>query len=159
MFGGGLGGFSDFFETLFGMSGGQSQGLGGLEEAFAPRRARPRDSEHTVQISLEEAFNGTTRTLQWEDGRRIEAKIPPGVHSGSRVRLKGQGEGRSHSSAGDLYLKVDVATHPVYRREGDDLRMTHSRSDVYTAVLGGEVDVAALDKRVKIDHPTRNPEC
>jgi len=152
MFGGGLGGFSDFFETLFGMSGRQTQGMGSFEEAFSPRRARPRDSEHTVQISLEEAFHGTTRTLQWEDGRRIEAKIPPGVHTGSRVRLKGQGEGRSSPSSGDLFLKVDVTTHPVYRREGDDLRMTIP-IDLYTAVLGGEVNVTAIDKKVKLTIP------
>lgn len=152
MFGGGLGGFSDFFETLFGMSGGTSQSMGSFEEVFAPRRARPRDSEHTVQVTLEEAFNGTTRTLQWEDGRRIEAKIPPGVHSGSRVRLKGQGEGRLSPASGDLYLKVDVTTHPVYRREGDDLRMTIP-IDLYTAILGGEVEVAAIDKKVKLTIP------
>lgn len=152
MFGGGLGGFSDFFETLFGMGGRQPQGMGGFEDIFGARRARPRDSEHTVQVSLEEAFHGTTRTLQWEDGRRIEAKIPPGVHTGSRVRLKGQGEGRSSGASGDLYLKVDVTTHPIFRREGDDLRLTIP-IDLYTAVLGGEVDVATIDKKVRLTIP------
>ncbi|NJN54373.1 MAG: hypothetical protein HC804_06220 [Anaerolineae bacterium] len=57
-------------------------------------QARPRrghDMEHTIQVTLEEAFQGTTRQLQWEDGRTLSAKIPVGVKTGSRIRLSGQG--------------------------------------------------------------------
>ncbi|MEZ4519688.1 MAG: DnaJ C-terminal domain-containing protein [Chloroflexota bacterium] len=99
MFGGGSsrsnGGFSDFFDFLF---GGSARGTGGFSGPYAEdlyggsqtiRQAL--DMEHPIQITLEEAFSGTTRTLQYENGRRVEAKIPPGVKTGSKVRLSGQG--------------------------------------------------------------------
>ncbi len=81
LFGGGSP-FSDFFTTIFG-------GARGAERGVRPRPGR--DLEQEMELTLEEAFRGTTRVLQIGD-RRIEAKIPPGVHTGSRVRLAGQGE-------------------------------------------------------------------
>ena len=87
--GGGMGGFSDFFETLFG-SGGFSGGFG--QQSYQPQ-TRARDVEYELDISLREAFAGTKRTLQFEDGRKIEASIPPGVKTGSKVRLSGQAGG------------------------------------------------------------------
>jgi curved DNA-binding protein len=64
---------------------------------------RGHDQEHTVEITLEEAFHGTTRTLEWEDGWNIEAKIPRGVKTGSRVRLGGQGgTGSGGGQAGEV---------------------------------------------------------
>ena len=143
MFGGG--GFSDFFENLF---GGQQR--------YSTRSRRGRDAEHTVQITLEEAFHGTTRTMQWEDGKRIEAKIPRGVQTGSRVRLKGQGgEGAGGGEQGDLYLVVEVLPHPRFSREGDDLRVNQP-VDLYTAILGGEVTVSSIDKSVKLKIPSES---
>ncbi len=100
-FGGmGGGGFSDFFETLF---GGAGRG-GGINFGGQPMpRQRGQDAEHIVEITLEEAFQGTQRVLQWENGRKIEAKIPPGVKTGSKVRLRGQGgQGARGGQAGDL---------------------------------------------------------
>jgi curved DNA-binding protein len=102
---------------------------------------------------LEEAFQGTTRVLEWEDGRKIEAKIPPGVKSGSRVRLSGQGGyGSSGGQAGDLYLKIEVLPHERFQREGDDLKVTLP-VDLYTAILGGRVPVSTLDRTVKLTIP------
>jgi curved DNA-binding protein len=157
MFGGGLGGFSDFFETLFG--GGGMRGAGFDERGVydqrraAPRPRRGRDVEHSLRISLEEAFQGTTRMLEWEGGRKIEAKIPPGVRTGSRIRLSGQGEaGRDQGAAGDLFLKVEVAPHARFEQEGNDLRVSVP-VDLYTAVLGGEVDVPSIDRTVKLNIP------
>lgn len=157
MFGGGLGGFSDFFETLFGGGGMRGAGFGerNIYESGrgVPRPRRGRDMEHSIQISLEEAFHGTTRMLEWEGGRKIEAKIPPGVRTGSRIRLSGQGEaGRDQGAAGDLFLKIEVAAHPEFGREGNDLQVTVP-VDLYTAVLGGEVNVASLDRTVKLNIP------
>jgi curved DNA-binding protein len=157
MFGGGLGGFSDFFETLFGGGGMRSSGFDERNiydrGRAAPRPRRGRNIEHRVQISLEEAFHGATRMLEWEGGRRIEAKIPPGVQTGSRVRLSGQGEaGRDQGSAGDLFLKVEILPHSKFEREGNDLRVT-VQVDLYTAVLGGEVDVQSIDRTVKLNIP------
>jgi len=157
MFGGGVGGFSAFFEALFGGGFGgrgrsaRSQQFGGFDDLFQQQARRGRDSEHTVQVTLEEAFQGAARTLQYEGGRKIEAKIPRGVSTGSRVRLKGQGEGAPGGS-GDLYLKVEVLPHSVFVRDGDDLKSTIPL-DLYTALLGGEVDVAAIDKKVRMTIP------
>jgi len=154
MFGGGLGGFSDFFETLFGGMGGMRGGQGTRRTARQPRAqaaARGRDIEHPIQVSLEEAFHGATRLLTFEGGRRIEASIPPGVKSGSKVRLSGQGA-EGPRGAGDLYLKVEVRPHPKYARDGDDLRI-HQPVDFFTALLGGEVKVAAIDKEVQLTIP------
>ncbi|MFZ3070813.1 MAG: DnaJ domain-containing protein, partial [Anaerolineaceae bacterium] len=90
---GGLGGFSDFFETLFGSSfgtgGSGSQTSNRQGAARSTRRGRinqQASSSHNVQqeveITLEEAYNGTSRMLQFEGGKRLEASIPPGVDTG-----------------------------------------------------------------------------
>jgi len=169
----GGGSFSDFFEMLFGMGGRGAtgtarQGFGGNFSAGSAdfgdlfgdaggRAAAPSlDQEHPIQITLEEAAQGTTRTLQWEDGRRLEARIPRGVRTGSRVRLTGQA-GAGDGRAGDLYLKVEVLPHAIYERDGDDLRMTLP-VDLFTVLLGGKVNVPALDKTVSLSIPagTRN---
>lgn len=152
---GAQGGFSDFFESLFGGSMGGRPGssdFGGFARQQV-RSRRGRDQEHTVEITLEEAFHGTTRTLEWEDGRKIEAKIPRGVKNGSKVRLGGQGGlGSSGGQAGDLYLKVKVQPHDRFQREGDDLKTTVP-VDLYTAVLGGKVSVSSLDRTVSLTIP------
>lgn len=150
---GAQGGFSDFFESLFG------GGMGGRRSAsgdFTQQQVRPRqgsDQEHEIEITLEEAFHGTTRILEWEDGRKIEAKIPPGVKTGSRVRLSGQGGyGSGGGPAGDMYLKIKVRPHERFQREGDDLKITLP-VDLYTAVLGGRVTVSSMDRTVKLRIP------
>jgi curved DNA-binding protein len=156
MFGGSFGGFSDFFETLFGGGFGQrtaspGAGFGGRSRSARPQRGR--DAEHPLQISLEDAFRGTTTSLQWQDGRRIEAKIPPGVRTGSRVRLGGQGEtGVAGGQAGDLYLKIEVLPHLIFQRDDDDLRV-NLNIDLYTAILGGKVNVPTLERPVELTIP------
>lgn len=151
--GGGMGGFSDFFETLFGGMG-RTAGFGtrrGPDVEVRPRRGH--DLEHTVQVTLEEAFHGAARTLQWEDGRTIEAKIPRGVRTGSRVRLSGQGSrGTGGAQSGDLYLNVEVLPHAIFQRDGDDLRTTASL-DLYTALLGGTIKVSTIDRSVDLKIP------
>jgi len=151
MFGGSFGGgFSDFFETLFGNLGRQS---GGTSQPRGARAVRGQDAEQTVQISLEDAFRGTTLGLEWEGGRRIEAKIPPGVKTGSRIRLTGQGPtGRAGGQAGDLYLKVEILPHPSFTRDGDDLK-TSVPVDLYSAMLGGKIQVPTLEKSVELTIP------
>jgi curved DNA-binding protein len=152
MFGGGLGGFSDFFETLFGGMGGMRGGARRTARRPSAQTAtRGRDIEHPVQISLEEAFHGATRLLSFEGGRRIEASIPPGVKSGSKVRLSGQGADGVRGT-GDLYLKVEVRPHPKFTREGNNLRVDQP-VNFFTALLGGEVKVATIDKEVQLTVP------
>jgi curved DNA-binding protein len=150
---GGSGGFSDFFETLFGQMG--ARGAGGQQvnynDIFGQQRQqsirRSRDVEHMIEISLAEAFYGTSRTIQWENGRSIEAKIPRGVKTGSRVRLKGQGQDGGH-----LYLSIKVQADKQFERDGDDLK-TAVPVDLYTALLGGQIDVSTIDKTVKLTIP------
>jgi curved DNA-binding protein len=147
----GFGGFSDFFETLFGNMGRQTSG--GRRAGGTRRASRGRDMEQPVELSLEDAYHGTTLNLQWEAGKRIEAKIPPGVKTGSKIRLGGQGEaGSGGGGAGDLYLKIAVKPHPTFTREGDDLKITVP-VDLYTVILGGKTTVPTLDRPVELSIP------
>ena len=145
IFGGG--GFSDFFNSIFGGAGAQSAGGFG-------RRARParrgRDIEQPIAISLSEAYSGTERAIQ-RDGSRLEVTIPPGSRTGTRVRVSGKGEPGSAGS-GDLYLRVNVEDDPRFERQRDDLH-TQVSVDLYTAVLGGEVKVPTLSGDVLLTIP------
>jgi len=151
---GGAGGFSDFFEILFGsLGGGPTARRGATRRGQNQGALRGRDSEHPVQVSLEDAFHGKTISLQWEGGRRMEAKIPAGVRSGSRVRLSGQGEASmGGGQAGDLYLKIEALPHPIFERDGDDLKTT-APVDLYTALLGGKVMAPTLERPVELTIP------
>ena len=146
IFGGGgpgdLGGFSDFFRTFFGGD------FGGGQVRSRPRRGQ--DIEQPVEISLEEAHQGTARMVQ-KDGRRLEVKIPPGVRTGSKVRFAGEGMPGA-AGPGDLYLRVQVAEHPGFERRGDDL-YNKVPVDLYTAILGGEVEVTTPKGRVILKIP------
>lgn len=141
-------GFSDFFRTIFGGVGAGPR----TTRSWQARPARGQDIEQEVEITLEEAFHGTTRRLE-KDGRRLEVKVPPGVRTGSRVRISGEGApGVSGGASGDLYLKIKVAPHPVFRREGDDL-YCDVPVDLYTAILGGEASVPSLKGNVILTIP------
>jgi len=147
LFGEGLGGFSDFFQAIFGGMGRRP----GTRRTWTYAQ-RGQDVEQTVEISLEEAFRGTTRIIE-KNGRRLEVKIPPGVDTGSRVRVAGEGgPGIGGGPAGDLYLRIKVRPHPVFTRQGDDLRC-EVPVDLYTAVLGGEVRVPTLNGDVMLKVP------
>ena len=136
--------FSDFFETFFAGGGRGPRGR--------PPRPRPgADLEYPIEISLAEAYRGTTRTLELQlpDGqtRRVEVKIPPGVTDGSRIRVAGRGSpGRAGGPAGDLYLITTVTADPRFQRDGDDLR-TRVSAPLATLLLGGEVHVPTPDGR------------
>ena len=141
VFGGeGSGGFSDFFETLFGGTGG-ARSAGTWQTAYqdaSPRRAQ--NHEQKVEITLEEAFNGAARMLHL-DGRRLEVKIPPGVRTGSKVRVAGElGKDIPGQQAGDIFLNVQVLPHQTFERKGNNLHC-EVPVDVYTAALGGEINV------------------
>ncbi len=142
------GGFSDFFQSVFGGMGPATAGR--AQPRTGP--ARGGDYEQPVQISLEEAFSGATRLLR-TDSRTLEVRIPAGVRTGSRVRIAGEGgPGRAGGARGDLYLVVEVQPHPRFRLEGDDLRVEVA-VPVYTAVLGGEVPVPTLKGQVMLKIP------
>jgi curved DNA-binding protein len=141
---GGEEGFSEFFSTLFGQ--------GGRARPSGPRRGQ--DYEHPLRISFDEAFRGTGRTLQMDD-KRIEAKIPAGVRTGSRVRLSGQGApGQNGGPGGDLYLAIEVEPDSRFERRGDDL-YSDVPVDFFTAALGGEVRVPTPDGAAALKIPAR----
>ena len=149
MFGGRGGNFSSFFESLFGGASGGGRGArprGGMGFDPSAMAAQLPRQEITASVTLEEAFEGTTRTLQIEDGARLEVSIPRGVATGSKVRVRGA------SGQSDIILNVAVEPHPRYTREGDNLRVKVP-VDLYTALLGGEAQVAALDKAVALTIP------
>jgi len=152
LFGGafGGGGFSDFFEAIFG--GGGRQGPQTWTGTHQARPRRGQDYEQPVEITLEEAFSGTRRVLE-KDGRRIEVRIPPGVKTGSKVRIAGEGApGIGGGTTGDLYLKVTVLPHKVFERKGDDL-YCEVPVDLYMAILGGETSVPTLKGTVSLKIP------
>ncbi|MHB1651942.1 MAG: DnaJ C-terminal domain-containing protein [Desulfitobacteriaceae bacterium] len=140
--------FSDFFSSIFGMGGGEPNRF---TNRYSSRAQVGQDAEVEVGITLEEAFQGTTRVIQTEN-KRIEAKIPPGVHTGSKVRLVGQGSGFDGGPKGDLYLLITVQPHALYIREGDDL-VVEFPVDIYTAVLGGDIIVHTLAGEVLLKIP------
>jgi curved DNA-binding protein len=149
--------FSDFFHDLFGRSSGRRAGRG-----FETRPLPGEDVEAEATVTLEEAYRGPTRTveLQTPQGpRRVEVRIPPGVRDGARVRASGQGgPGRDGGQAGDLFIRVNVQPHPVFRREGDDL-FARVPVPLDVALLGGEVDVptpAGTRVSVRVPPETQN---
>lgn len=156
MFGGT--GFSEFFERLFGRMGRVSrEPFAGAEFFYGPRPRRGQDVEHPLKITLEEAFYGTTRVIEWDRGKRVEARIPPGVKTGSKVRLKGQGApGVFGGEPGDLYLVIEVLPHPRFERDGDNLKVTVP-VDFFTLLLGGKIEVSTLDRTVKMEIPPETP--
>ncbi|MEZ4501729.1 MAG: J domain-containing protein [Dehalococcoidia bacterium] len=164
---------------LFG-SGGRGGASGGIFDSIFRRaagRQRGQDIEHETRISLDEAYKGTTRTIEVRDRsetcrvcggegslagatchacrgsgsaaplRRIEVTIPPGVASGTRIRVAGKGgPGGNGGNAGDLFLRVEVSPHPRFERKGDDLSVDVD-VPVADAALGGEVGVPTLKGR------------
>ena len=165
MFGGGESPFSDFFTTFFGGGGGFGGGgtaRGGRAAGARSRQRAGRDVEHEMELSLEDAFHGTTRRLSLQhDGhaRTVDVRIPAGVGDGSRVRIAHEGEpGVGGAQAGDLYLRIRLAPHPVFERKGRDLYVKVPLP-APTAVLGGEADVQTLSgkpARLKIPALTQN---
>ena len=149
LFGGGD--FSDFFTSVFGRAGAGQDVFRRASRSASSQGVRGRDSEQEVEITLEEAFSGTSRILS-KDGQRIEVKIPAGASTGTKVRLRGQGTSGIGGPAGDLYLVVKVLPHDTFERERDNLRCKLP-VDLYTAVLGGEAIVHAPGGDVKLKIP------
>jgi len=132
-------------------------GFGNLGNVFGGRaRQRPVSVEQPVDVSLDEAFSGATRILLVDgdhgDQRRLEVRIPAGVDTGSRVRIAGEGRPSFNGQRGDLYLVVRVRPHARFERKGDDL-YTDVEVPLTTPVLGGEVEVQGIDKKVALRLP------
>jgi len=195
-FGGGdAGGFSDFFRSIFGDLIGGARGRGGFSEAefrdlgdlggaewsgggFGAGKGS--DAEAAIELTLEEAFRGTRKTIAldldepckacggaghinrqpcpqcrgtgWAKGRRhLEVKIPAGIDTGSRVRIAGEGA-RAGGGSGDLYLRLTVRPDPRFERKGDDLYVSLP-VPVADAALGAELSVPTLKGQVSMKIP------
>lgn len=144
--GAGFGDFSDFFNILFGQMGGQAGGRPGAGFRSQQATARSQHLEHPLEVSLYEAYHGSSRILD-KDGQQRTVKIPRGVKTGSKIRLSGEGAG-----GGNLYLVVEVMPDPRFRVEGEDL-YTEFELPLYTALLGGKAPVQTLDGTVQLNIP------
>jgi molecular chaperone DnaJ len=149
-----LGDLSDLFGG--GLSGGLSDLFGGGRGARS-RSRRGGDIETDVSLSFHEAVQGVTRTLpiSGRDGHReVTVKIPPGVGDGARIRLAGKGEpGAQGGPAGDLFVRVHAGKHPLFDREGRDLKLRIPISFT-EAALGADVTVPTLDGKVTLRVPS-----
>lgn len=135
-FSAGFGDDVDLEDLLGGIFGGRARrGWGPVQGA---------DQEAEIELTVEEAYRGGRRsiTLAGPEGqRKFDVTIPPGVTSGQRIRLAGQGgQGSDGAQAGDLYLVVRIAPHPRYRVEGRDLHVELPLSP-WEAALGASVPV------------------
>ena len=158
--GGDLGGFSDFFEALFGHAR-----RGGTPWAGPGRALRGEDHHAKVLVSLEDAFRGATRTLTLQEAgldaagrvvtheRRLEVAIPRGIRPGQQIRLAGQGSpGPGGGPPGDLYLEVQFEPHPRWRVDGRDLVLTLPVAP-WEAALGATVRVPTPEGTVEMAVP------
>lgn len=166
---GGGGGFSDFFEMIFGGARGTNRGPagGGYSQAgfgadpfgaFSGRGAAQRggDVESNISLNLEDAYRGGSKNITLSargsnESRSLEVSIPRGVRQGARIRLAGQGQpGIGGGPAGDLYLKVQIAPHPLYKLEGNNIIYNLPLAP-WEAALGSKVRVPTLDGEVDLN--------
>ena len=162
--------FDDILDSLLG-------GRGGGPSRAAVEGHRSARIEHPIEVTLEEAFRGATRVIEFAETsvcsgcegrgggcfecggaglvqkpRRLEVKVPPGVRTGSRIRVN-LNSGRGGSvGVGEIYLLVKVRPHQRFRREGYDLYVEVAAS-LSDAVLGGEVRVETLGGNVELKIP------
>ncbi len=145
------GGFSDFFQTLFG-GGGSARGFGGFGDLFGggssgqyhhPMR---QDSEADLTLKLEEAVKGGTYNLRIGT-RSLKVNIPKGITEGTKLTLHGKSEG-----GGDLHLTIHIEPHKIYEINGHDLTR-EIKVPVYDAVLGKDLEVETLTGQVTLKMP------
>ena len=130
---------------------GFARGFGTKTRTRRPRRGQ--DIEYATEVTLEEAYSGSTRVVTDMTGHRLEVKIPPGVNNGSRIKVSGKGEpGIGGGPSGDLYLVVSVKPHRTFQRSDGDLYVEVSVPFI-DAVLGGEVEVSSLKGKLSLKIP------
>lgn len=140
--------FSDFFEQFFGGSRGPGH------RQTPPKKGE--DLQTQIHVSLEEAYHGASKTIQYETRtapKAIAVKIPAGVIHGQQIRLSGQGEpGVQGGKAGDLYLKIAIAPHALYTLDGADLHLIVPIAP-WEAALGAVITVPTLGGPVDVKIP------
>ncbi|MDB5374482.1 MAG: Molecular chaperone DnaJ [Belnapia sp.] len=136
------GGFEDVFAEMFGAR---------ARAASGPRRGR--DASYRLDVPFAAAVLGATERLSLPDGQVLDVKIPPGVVTGQVLRLRGQGgPGHKGGPAGDALIELTVADHPLYRRDGMDLRLDLPVT-LQEAVLGAAVEVPTPAGTLRVTLP------
>lgn len=139
--------FSDFFESIFGGSSGAT-----TTSQRTSRPARGQDMKAELVLTLDDAYHGGTKQILLNEGK-INMKIKPGIRQGQVLRMKGKGgAGSKNQPHGDLMITIHIAKHARYERKENDLYFDQPL-DVYTAVLGGKLNVEIFDRIIKIDIP------
>lgn len=126
--------FSDLFSSIFGGGRRRADGM----------RTRGRDVRYHMNASFLDAAIGAKRRITLGDGQTVDLAIPPGASDGSILRLKGKGEpGLGGGPHGDALVVIDVAEHPVFRREGDDI-IIDLPITMDEAILGAKVETPTI---------------
>jgi DnaJ-class molecular chaperone len=150
----GFSSFEDIFSEIFGSRGGRRESPG-------RRPTKGRDVEYQIEIDFNTAIKGGTRDIKIareSNGKNystetISVKIPSGVDNGSKIRVAGKGEPGKHSGKrGDLYLKVKVAPHPIFKRTKNDIFLDLPVT-IFEAALGAEVKVPTIDTTANLKIP------
>ena len=149
--------FQDFFGDIFNdffhqRQGGQQQG--GTAQKNRSRKKRGADLRYTLNVSLEEAARGSERTINFirkrggkDDNAKISIKVPSGIKSGQRLKLRGEGDGpEAQGENGDLFVIINIAEHPIFQRQENDIFFELPISFV-DAILGTTVDIPTLTGR------------
>lgn len=158
---GNTGDFSDFFESIFG--GGRSAGRGGSGFSF---KRKGQDIEMVLPVFLEEVVSGQAKSISYKvpsydaNGQRqadvtktLNIKIPRGVTSGERIRLKGQGaSGIGGGECGDLYLTIEFAPHPNFDVQEYDLTLSLPVAP-WEAALGAKINAPTLTGTINLNVP------
>ena len=140
-------GFSSFFETFFGEGRPFRGRATGRQASFSGG-----DIQAELPITLLEAFQGSKRTFEL-NGQKLRITIKPGSYDGQQLKIKGKGSpGINGGPNGDLYIVLSVQKDPRYSRKGDDL-VYRANIDLFTAILGGKVEIPTLSGMVKMTIP------
>ena len=146
--------FSDFFQSMFGGSGG---GFGRSSRGSASGKFKGQDVSAELSLGLRDAAKTHQQTFEI-NGKKVRITIPAGVYDGQQIKLKGHGNpGMNGGPNGDLYITFNIYEDQDFKREGDNLR-TSVDLDLYTAVLGGNINIQTLDGFVnlKVKPETQN---
>ncbi len=141
------GDYSDFFQNMFG--GGASGGFGRGSRGSASGKFKGQDVHAELNLNLKDAAQTHPQTFEI-NGKKVRITIPAGVYDGQQIKLKGHGNpGHNGGPSGDLYITFNIPKDAQFERIGDDLK-TKIPIDLYTAVLGGDVQVQMLEGSVKL---------
>ena len=164
-------GFEDIFKDIFGFRGdprarrGTGRGTGGafrdiFTYASREKPTKGKDLEYQIEIDFNTAIKGGVRDISISRQKlnnviteKLSVKIPAGVATGSKIRVQGKGESGGRGDKGDLYLRIKVKPHPMFKRKQDDIYLELPIT-YYEAALGKQVDVPTIDGTAKVSIPS-----